>query len=213
MARQKQPCEDCQGTTHMQSKYSGQDPYLALLAYCSTPMDAYMHSPGEMLYQHSLHTAVPQHICHTDPHATADCDHLDQCASLGTANHDSSRLLTEGPTVCWTDLCLLSMMPDACGPLPLSSMQQTMDHTSSKSSVVDNINVPMTTHVSVTWVLSSPTSMHHHKCSSCYTHTPTCHPGSATRTMFCILQHLSQLQYPTHCRRHPLCTHLPMHSQ
>ena len=44
------------------SKYSGQDPYLALLAYCSTPVDTHMHSPGEMLYQHALHTTVPQHI-------------------------------------------------------------------------------------------------------------------------------------------------------
>ena len=41
-----------------------------------------------MLYQHALHTTVPQHIHHTDPHATADHDHLDQCASLGAANHD-----------------------------------------------------------------------------------------------------------------------------
>ena len=41
------------------SKYSGQDPYLALLAYCITPMDAHMHSPGEMLYQHALCTTVP----------------------------------------------------------------------------------------------------------------------------------------------------------
>ena len=32
------------------SKYSGQDPYLALLAYHSTSMDAPMHSPSEMLY-------------------------------------------------------------------------------------------------------------------------------------------------------------------
>ena len=37
-----------------QSEYSGQDSYLALLAYCSTPMDAHMHSPGKMLYQHTL---------------------------------------------------------------------------------------------------------------------------------------------------------------
>ena len=72
----------------MQSKYSGQDPYLALLAYCSTPVDAHMCSPGEMLYQHALCTTVPQHICHSDPHATADHDHLDQHASLSAANHD-----------------------------------------------------------------------------------------------------------------------------
>ena len=70
------------------SKYSGQDPYFALLAYCSTPVDAHMHSPGEMLYHHALWTMVPQGICHTSPHTTADCDHLDQCISLSAVNHD-----------------------------------------------------------------------------------------------------------------------------
>ena len=71
------------------SKYSGQDPYLALLAYHSTPVDAHMHSSGEMLYQHALHTTVPQCIHHTDPNATGDHDHLDQHASLSAANHDN----------------------------------------------------------------------------------------------------------------------------
>ena len=32
------------------AKWSGQDPYLALLAYYSTPIDAYLYSPAEMLY-------------------------------------------------------------------------------------------------------------------------------------------------------------------
>ena len=59
-----------------------------LLAYRSTPVDAHMCSPGEMLYQHALHTTVPQHICHSDTHATADHDHLDQRASLSAANHN-----------------------------------------------------------------------------------------------------------------------------
>ena len=72
----------------IQSKYSGQDPYLALLAYHSTPVDAHMCSPGEMLYQDALHTMALQHIHHIDPHATANCDHLDEHASLSAANHD-----------------------------------------------------------------------------------------------------------------------------
>ena len=33
------------------AKYSGKDPYLALLAYHSTPTDAHLHAPAEMLYQ------------------------------------------------------------------------------------------------------------------------------------------------------------------
>ena len=33
------------------AKCSGQDPYLSLLAYCSMPINAHLHSPAEMLYQ------------------------------------------------------------------------------------------------------------------------------------------------------------------
>ena len=33
------------------AKYSGQDLYLALLAYGSTPVDAHLWSPAELLYQ------------------------------------------------------------------------------------------------------------------------------------------------------------------
>ena len=80
-----------------QSKYSGQDPYLALLAYCSTPVDAHMCLPGKLLYQHALCTTVPQHICYSDPHATADCDHLDQHASLSAANHDCQGCQQKAP--------------------------------------------------------------------------------------------------------------------
>ena len=60
----------------------------ALLAYHSTPVDAHMHSPGEVLHQDGLVNNSAQHICHSDPPAIADCDHLDQHASLRAANHD-----------------------------------------------------------------------------------------------------------------------------
>ena len=50
------------------AKCSGQDPYLALLAYRSTPVDSYLWSPVNMLCQHALYTTVPQRIKHKDPH-------------------------------------------------------------------------------------------------------------------------------------------------
>ena len=70
------------------AKYSGQDPYLALLAYRSTPIDAHLHSPVEMLYQRAIWTTVPQRIRHKDPQAAADRDHLNDCATQSTVYHD-----------------------------------------------------------------------------------------------------------------------------
>ena len=56
-----------------------------------------MHSPGEMLYQCALCTMVLQCIHHTKPHATANCDHLDQHASLSAANHDHQGCQQKAP--------------------------------------------------------------------------------------------------------------------
>ena len=42
------------------AKYCRQDPHLTLLTYRSTPVDALLHSPTEMLYQRTIWTTVPQ---------------------------------------------------------------------------------------------------------------------------------------------------------
>ena len=70
------------------SKCAGEDPYLAPLAYRSTPVDSHLRSPGEILYQLVLHTTVPQRIKHQDPHAAAECERLEDCAAQSAANHD-----------------------------------------------------------------------------------------------------------------------------
>ena len=72
--------------THM--KCSGQDPYLALLAYHSMPINAHLSSPAEMLYHWVLCTTIPQQIRHTDPHANAEHDHLNQHAAQSAEYHN-----------------------------------------------------------------------------------------------------------------------------
>ena len=63
------------------AKCSGQDSYLTLLAYRSTPVDSHLRSPAEMLHQRALHTTVPQRIRHKDPYAAAECEGLEECAT------------------------------------------------------------------------------------------------------------------------------------
>ena len=70
------------------AKCSGQDPYLALLAYRSTPVDSHLRSPAKMLYQHALCTTVPQRIRHKDPYAAAERERLEECATQSAANHN-----------------------------------------------------------------------------------------------------------------------------
>ena len=70
------------------AKYSGQDPHLALLAYRSTPVDAHLRSPAEMLYQRVIQTKMPQRIRNKDPHAELDQERLNDQAALSASYHD-----------------------------------------------------------------------------------------------------------------------------
>ena len=70
------------------AKYSGDDPQLALLALCSTPVDAYLPSPAQMLFQHKLKTRLPTQPGNTDPCAEEHQGRLDEKADQAKANHD-----------------------------------------------------------------------------------------------------------------------------
>ena len=70
------------------AKYSGQDPYLALLAYWSTPVDSHLRSPAEMLYRRTICMTVPQRIRNKDPHANLDMEQLNNRAAQSTSYHD-----------------------------------------------------------------------------------------------------------------------------
>ena len=76
---------------------TGQDPYLALLAYRSTPVDSHLRSPAEMLYQCVLCTTVPHRIRHKDPYAAANCERLEECATQSAANHDCTGCRKKAP--------------------------------------------------------------------------------------------------------------------
>ena len=59
-----------------QAKYSGQDPYLALLAYRSTSVDSHLRFPAEMLYWHTIRMTMPQRIRNKDLDANLDMEQL-----------------------------------------------------------------------------------------------------------------------------------------
>ena len=79
------------------AKCSGQGPYLALLAYKSTPVDSHLWSPAEMLYQCALCTTVPQRNRHKNPYAAAECERLEECATQSAANHDRISCYRKAP--------------------------------------------------------------------------------------------------------------------
>ena len=51
------------------AKYSGTNPQLALLVLQSTPINAKLLSPAELLYQCQIRTTIPVRICNTNPAA------------------------------------------------------------------------------------------------------------------------------------------------
>ena len=70
------------------AKCSRQDPYLAILAYRSTPVDS---------HQHALCTTLPQKIRHKDLHAAAEHERLEDHATQSAANHDCTGSLKKAP--------------------------------------------------------------------------------------------------------------------
>ena len=48
------------------TKYSGANPQLALLVLHTTPVDAKLPSPAELLYQCQIRTTIPARICNTN---------------------------------------------------------------------------------------------------------------------------------------------------
>ena len=65
------------------SKCTGEDPYLTLLAYRSTPIDSHLRSPGEILYQCVLCTIVQQILVEldTDEHGTTSMNIIQMLSS------------------------------------------------------------------------------------------------------------------------------------
>ena len=59
-----------------------------MLAYRSTPVDAHLQSPAEMLYQRVIQTTMPQRIRNKDPHAELDQERLNDRATLSASYHD-----------------------------------------------------------------------------------------------------------------------------
>ena len=124
------------------AKYSGQDPYLAVLTYHSRPIKAHLHWLVEMLYQQVL-TYMPM------LNVTTSTNVPPKVQSTMTSEA-ATRNLYSLPTKPY----LSSVMPGTCGPLPPSSTKPIMAHTWSKSLVVDSTDMLMTTFKNVMWMLS-----------------------------------------------------------
>ena len=85
-----------------------EDLYLACLAYRSTLFGSHLRSPGELLHQHVLCTTVPWRIKHQDPHATAECESLEDCADQSAANHEHTGCCKKAPIYARQTVSVLS---------------------------------------------------------------------------------------------------------
>ena len=75
-------------TAFTKAKYSGEDPQLALLTLCSTPVDAYLLSPAQLLFQHKLKTRLPTQSGNTNPCAEDHQGRLSEKADQAKDNPD-----------------------------------------------------------------------------------------------------------------------------
>ena len=165
------------------AKFSGQDPYLALLAYWSTSIDAHLCSPATMLYQQALCTTLPQWIRHTDPHANAECDNFNQHATQNTECHDQQGCCKKPPFFASQTISAINDVRNLWLPPP-SSTKPIMAYTWSESLVVDSTEMVMTT------LRKSPGCcqtryIQHWQCSTSCIHISSWHPGSETAISCC----------------------------
>ena len=75
-------------TALAKAKYCGNDLQLALLSLCSTPVDAHLPSPAQILFQGKLKTRLPTQPGNTDPCAEEHQGRLEEKADQAKANHD-----------------------------------------------------------------------------------------------------------------------------
>ena len=119
------------------AKCYGKDPYLVILAYWSTPIDAHLCSPAEMLYQQALCTTVPQYIRNTDPHANHN-------AIQSTEYHNQQGCCKKPPFFAHQTISVINDVRNIWLP-PSSSTKPIMAYTCSKSLVVESTDVLITT--------------------------------------------------------------------